>query len=711
MKRLPTLCAVGLVAILTLQAQPETTIRTSVNQVLLDVVVRSKNQQFVRDLKASDFTILEDGVEQKVQGFRFIEGRSTPGSKDEPGPAPAANSGTPSPLSVNSLREVNLVSIVFRQMGREGREFAKQAALEFLKNELRGTTYVAVFSLDYRLNALVNYTQDRAAATKAIQNAATGAYSQFAQDSQSLLNQIDRQVTGGPGGISITAGFDYRTSPSAATMRTDESVSGEGSGMMAKILHDQMLTFADAAGTHELEALTIFVRDQAQLPGRKTVLYLSEGLLIAPNRGDMFRNLISQANRASVSFYAIDVRGLTTQDSAQAGISALRSDAAGTSFGGLENSNTRAGGRGQDDAVQLALHADTQNSMAELAESTGGFLIANTNELKKPMQRIMEDVRTHYELAYSPASENYDGHFRKISVKLARAGLRVQTRDGYFALPDLNGEPLAPFEFAALGVLNHQPLPKAFPFQAEVLHFRRVPEGEELALAMQVPMKGLSFAVDKEKKSAHVHASLFAVVKNSQNQVVARMGQDIPTEIPEDKVDQAKGAFILYSKPFGLPPGRYTLETAVLDRESNRASARKTVLLIGEGRENLVSSIMLVRGIEALKSQRNPSDPLQFDGGKLTPELSDTLKTGGNTGLFFVIYPKSKDDKPQVTLEFEKDGKLIARTTPEMPAVDALGTIPYIATAKLEPGSYDVRAVVRAGGVATERRLSFTIEP
>ena len=88
------------------------------------------------------------------------------------------------------------------------------------------------------------------------------------------------------------------------------------------------------------------------------------------------------------------------------------------------------------------------------------------------LAKIMEDVRTHYEVAYTPISDNYDGHFRKIEVKLLRAKLTVQSRSGYFALPDLEGRPLQVFEVAGLQALDSKPLPHAFDFQAAALRFR-----------------------------------------------------------------------------------------------------------------------------------------------------------------------------------------------------------------------------------------------
>jgi len=68
----------------------------------------------------------------------------------------------------------------------------------------------------------------------------------------------------------------------------------------------------------------------------------------------------------------------------------------------------------------------------------------------------MEDIDTHYELSYSPQIDKYDGHFRKISVKIARNDIRVQTRSGYFALPAMEGQSVMPYEVAHAGSAGRQ---------------------------------------------------------------------------------------------------------------------------------------------------------------------------------------------------------------------------------------------------------------
>jgi len=59
-------------------------------------------------------------------------------------------------------------------------------------------------------------------------------------------------------------------------------------------------------------------------------------------------------------------------------------------------------------------------NLAELAEGTGGQLLPPSLDLREPLRRVMEDVQSHYELAYSPANTLTDGSFRKIEVKVAR---------------------------------------------------------------------------------------------------------------------------------------------------------------------------------------------------------------------------------------------------------------------------------------------------
>ena len=69
--------------------------------------------------------------------------------------------------------------------------------------------------------------------------------------------------------------------------------------------------------------------------------------------------------------------------------------------------------------AESSIHANTRGNLAELAEATGGALLPDSLDLRQPLRRAMEDLRTHYELSYSPSNLQTDGSFRKIEVKVA----------------------------------------------------------------------------------------------------------------------------------------------------------------------------------------------------------------------------------------------------------------------------------------------------
>src|SRR5260370_1699564 len=107
-----------------------TVIHTTTREVLLDLVVRDKHHHPVKDLRPDEVEIYEDGVRQNVRVFRNIEGRDElANERDDAGvqqvSAPAKSGEIPRPL--NSMRQVNFVSVVFAQIAPLNLEFARRA--------------------------------------------------------------------------------------------------------------------------------------------------------------------------------------------------------------------------------------------------------------------------------------------------------------------------------------------------------------------------------------------------------------------------------------------------------------------------------------------------------------------------------------------------------------------------------------------------------
>lgn len=655
--------------------EPQTIIKVSTREVLLDLVVRDKRDRLVRDLKPNEVEIFEDDVPQKMTSFRLRDETAASRGAEPANPAGATSN------ALDPLRQISLVSIVFDRLNPAERAMARQAVRSLLSKPLPRNTYLAVFVLDARLNAIQPFTADAGLIEKAVERASTGLYSQYSADSEKILTQLEEhrlQGLAGPGGY----------------------VDNALHSLMINLLMDELRTSRYQQGSRQIEALTTLARQQRALPGRKTVLYFSRGLGVPQDLKDTFRNLMSVANRNNVSFYTFDLRGLRTA-------SALDPQAM----------ETQAILMSQGDSTPLSVGEDlieTQSHLSELAESTGGFLTANSNDLTVPMQRVLDQVKSHYEISYLPAAGSDDGHFRKIRLKLARAGLQVQTRNGYYALPMVAGETLAPYEVGLLNAIETQPLPQAVAFHSTVLQFPGSGNRTACSLVFEVPLEKLKPEV-VDDKTIGMRIALLALVRDGNGQVVKKLSADLPFRVSRENQDALRKGNFINIQSLDLDPGRYTVDEAVLDRQASIAGARRYSLFVPQASRPALSSIVLTRRVDALAGPINRFNPLEFSGGKVVPSVLNEVAGGPGSKalLYFIVSPLAGSSaKPQLTLAVLSDEKIVARTTLELPAPDEGGMIPYLAAIPVEnlpSGEYEVQVTVRQGTSSVQQRCRFVL--
>jgi len=202
----------------------------------------------------------------------------------------------------------------------------------------------------------------------------------------------------------------------------------------------------------------------------------------------------------------------------------------------------------QSDYVRFGvLSANRQEAFRDLTESTGGFLIANTNN-DKLLSKIMDEVDTHFELAYRPMNPLNDGRFRKIEVKIDRPNLRAETRDGYYAVPDTADGPLTPADIEGLRALNAKPAPHAFDFHSKAFRFRSSKEGSQYAIAFEVPIASLTETPVQGSHMHSIHASMLALVKNDKGEVVDTIARDVPSAVDDTYLPSLRTNFMSYER-------------------------------------------------------------------------------------------------------------------------------------------------------------------
>ena len=172
------------------------------------------------------------------------------------------------------------------------------------------------------------------------------------------------------------------------------------------------------------------IRSLAETPGRKSIVFFSEGLPVSPVLSARFDDLIDAANRSNVTVYAVDANGLRTRSNfadTRKQLQEFTDDRMMQIISGSSGSNqplTRGFER-VEDTVRL----DSRTGLARLAEDTGGFLVEQSNNLTPAFRRIDEDNQFHYMLSYTPRNTVFDGKFRADRGEVAplgRPGVRPQ---------------------------------------------------------------------------------------------------------------------------------------------------------------------------------------------------------------------------------------------------------------------------------------------
>ena len=376
--------------------------------------------------------------------------------------------------------------------------------------------------------------------------------------------------------------------------------------------------------------------------------------------------------------------------------------------------------------AQDALRLNRQGVLRDLAESTGGFLVAETNDLRPGLERVMADLRAYYEVGYVPPNPKADGRWRAISVKVSRPGVVVRTRRGYYALPP--GAPVVlPYEMALAEALAAQPMPREVEHRAATLRFAGGGPETETLLWVEVPHAGLTLT--RGETTYHGRVSLLGQVKDEKGTLVARLSHDAPIEGPLAELEAAQRQTTVVKRTLRLPPGRYVLETAVQDRESGRVGARRSAFEIPAPAPALnLGSVAIVRADEVGSpgaqapgpsaepaTGGTPNDPLRAGHLKATPLLGRSFPEGTPAvSLLLSLYAGPAAERPEVELEFRKDGQAVAHATPQLPAPDAGGRITYVGsfpTGSLGPGRYEVWVRGRLGDVEASEATAFTLTP
>ena len=387
----------------------EDVVKISTNLVQIDVTVTDKKGNVVTDLKPEEVEIYENGKRQDISNFSFVSNlktRTTPADDKE-----TPKNAVPLPPTAMRPEQVHrTIALVVDDLtlSFESTYFVRKALKKFVDEQMQDGDLVAIIRT----------------------GAGIGALQQFTNDKRQLYAAIEKVRWNPAGNGKVGAFAPIESKPDNGQDQDTEAQPGDGSQDDAENELNDFRESVFATGT--LGAVNYIVRGMQDLPGRKSILLLSDGFKLFSRTTDGFsesgrvlqslRRLIDMANRASVVIYTMDARGLqvtgfTAQDDTS-GMSPQQMEAALT--------NRRS---------QLL---DTQAGLQYLARQTGGLSIINNNDLVGGIRRILDD-QSYYLVGYQPDDATFDPktrRFNRLGVKVTRPGVKVRYRSGFFGITD-----------------------------------------------------------------------------------------------------------------------------------------------------------------------------------------------------------------------------------------------------------------------------------
>ncbi|HEX9507712.1 MAG TPA: VWA domain-containing protein, partial [Myxococcales bacterium] len=286
--------------------------------------------------------------------------------------------------------------------------------------------------------------------------------------------------------------------------------------------------------------------------GRKELFYLTDGFPSdpgafygAPNEPGLeseILHLTREAAEAQVIIHTVNTQGIPL----------------GTSMGDL---------RGLPDRPwESLIESEASDTLAALSLGTGGLAFHMSNKFEAALERVEEETRASYLVAYIPSGKP-DGKFHSIQVKVHREGMRVRAEEGFLWMTDEENEERKIQSAYVAPELFHE-----LPLAMEARSYLAADGHPAVQLAFAVPDQSLLFLPQQDRLSAQLDVGL--TLRSDTGTIVDRFSQGIEVRLPLDSLAAHADLTLLAKR--NVPPGEYDAVAVIRDQRSGEVGALRS---------------------------------------------------------------------------------------------------------------------------------------
>ena len=277
-------------------------------------------------------------------------------------------------------------------------------------------------------------------------------------------------------------------------------------------------------------------------------------------------------------------------------------------------------------------------------------------------------------------------------------GTRLGSRDKQLGETRLRLEDALKQDSVALAALTSVVKPHQFDFRVAAYHFQIIDSFWQGALVIEIPTGSL------EMKDGKAEMAILGLIKNGDGAVVDRLVYEgsRPVSLKEP---------ITFTQPLMMPLNLYTIELAIVDKTSNKASVQIAKINPPPTPAGLsLSDMVLVRKFEP--GGRRQYDPLMHQGRRVIPQLTSNYTIGDHPAVFFTVFPSQpNNEKVLLDIDYFVNGKPMGRKQSEVIRGKPGDGISFTLEPKPHEGSAEMRVTVTQGSETVTNMATFTVAP
>ena len=550
--------------------------RVDVNVINVEVFVTDKDGRRVTSLGPDDFEILEDGRPVEISNF-YAVARDDQIADDLARDREMLRSQSPRRSRRREIPEDQQLNLLVYVDHFNLHQSSQRRVLDdlegFLEDRATQGDNVMLVGYNRKVEVVQEFTRDRRSITDGIAKLRKAATYGQIDDAERLRTMRQMLPT-----------------PETALGGVSPRIPGDDEASAYQILRSYVQKVRSDL-RYSTRALERVARSLAGLPGRKAILYVSDGLpkrpgesvyqhfqdvygssmpvsatqtidplieAIVENEAHLMNEIVRQANAHQVTFYTLYARGpasgVVTADAVD--LSAL-----GNSRSTLETTRV----------------LNLQEPLIEMAEATGGSSILNTLNFDGAFGGLAQDFDSFYSLGYR-SHHGGDGRYHRIEVRVNRPGYKVRHRTGFVDKPEV--ERVADRTLSSLILsMEKNPLGVNLDFGAPEKTGRST---FLVPLLVRIPFREITLLPNGEVEQGQLR--IFLAV---QDEVGISKTHEIsyPLTVPRDQVAAARDREIGYSTTLKIRRGVPKVAVGVWDELSGTESFVHKSLLVGEAKK------------------------------------------------------------------------------------------------------------------------------